>query len=109
MKKPHSSVKPPNPPWQELNSPKDAGGYLSIYYSDDLSPLPIRRITKPGDQKADPNLETLTYGFFSTCSPELRAGAVKRRSSHLFFATLWKGARHLTGYYQLRWHARGVF
>jgi hypothetical protein len=108
MSKTPKSIAPPNPLWLELKSPEDAAGYLSIYYSDDLSSLPVRWITKPGDNKSDPNLETLTYGLFSTCAPGLRAGAVKRRSQYLFFATNRKGTRVLTGYYHLRWYAKGT-
>lgn len=103
------SVEPPNAPWEELNSPENAGGYLSIYYSDDISRLPVRAVTKPGDNKSDPNLETLTYGLFSTCSPRMRSGVVNRRSAYLFFATTRKGSRVLTGYYRLRWFTSGVF
>ncbi len=103
------SVAPPNSPWQELDSPADAGGYLSIYYSDDLSRLPVRWVTKPGDNKSDPNLETLTYGLFSTCGRSMRSGVVTRRCPYLFFATLRKGERVLTGYYHIRWYAAGVF
>lgn len=103
------SVEPPHAPWEELNSPEGAGGYLSIYYSDDMSRLPVRAVTKPGDNKSDPNLETLTYGLFSTCSASMRSGVVNRRSAYLFFATARKEGRVLTGYYQLRWFTRGVF
>lgn len=103
------SVEPPNTPWEELNSPEDAGGYLSIYYSDDMSRLPVRAVTKPGDNKSDPNLETLTYGLFSTCSPAMRSGVVNRRSAYLFFTTARKDGRVLTGYYHLRWFTGGVF
>jgi len=103
------SVEPPNDPWMELNSPEDAGGYLSIYYSDDMSRLPVRAVTKPGDNKSDPNLETLTYGLFSTCSPRMRSGVVNRRSEYLFFATSRKEGRVLTGYYHIRWFTNGVF
>jgi hypothetical protein len=109
MKRPHSEIAPPNPPWQELNPPENAAGYVSIYYSDDLSLLPVRWVTKPGDNKSDPNLETFTYGLFSTCAPSMRSGVVKRRSSYVFFATSRKHERFLTGYYQLRWYAQGVF
>lgn len=104
-----SSVVPPAPPWLELNSPPTAGGYLSIYYSDDLSRLPVRWVTKPGDNKSDPNLETLTYGLFSTCSPGMRSGVVRRRCSYLFFTTMWRGQRVVTGYYHVRWYAAGAF
>src|ERR1044071_3989814 len=109
MSKTPKSIKPPNPLWRELKSPEDAAGYLSIYYSDDLSPLPIRWVTKPGDHKSDPNLETLTYGLFSTCGPQMRAGVVSRNSEYLFFATARKGERVLTGYYHLGWYAQGVY
>ncbi len=103
------SYVPPHPPWQELNSLSEAGGYLSIYYSDDLSRLPVRWVTKPGDNKSDPNLETLTYGLFSTCAPRMRSGVVARRGAYLFFVTSRKGTRVLTGYYHLRWYTSGVF
>ena len=55
-----NSIKPPRSPWILLSSESDSGGYLSFYYSDDMSPLPVRWVTKPGDNKSDPNLETLT-------------------------------------------------
>lgn len=100
---------PPAPPWKELGSPKDAGGYLSFYYSDDMSRLPVRWVTKPGDNKSDPNLETLTYGLFSTCGRSMRSGIVKRRCSHIFFTTSRKGVRIITGYYNLKWYTDGVF
>lgn len=100
-----ASVMPPNPPWQELNPSADAGGYISFYISDDLSRLPMRAVTKPGDTKADPNLETFTYGLFSFCGHQLRSGVVTRRYPHLFFATSWKRQRVLTGYYHIYWYA----
>lgn len=102
------NIAPPADPWQELNPQEDACGYLSIYYSDDLASLPVRWVTKPGDNKSDPNLETLTYGLFSTCAPGMRSGVVKRRSEYLFFGTAWKGERVLTGYYHLYWYAKGA-
>lgn len=108
MPNPPNSIAPPNSPWRELDSPEDSSGYISIYYSDDLSSLPVRWVTKPGDNKSDPNLETLSYGLFSTCAPSMRSGAVKRRSSYLFFATSRKKERVLTGYYHLRWYAHGA-
>jgi hypothetical protein len=103
-----ASVKPPKPPWRELNAPANAGGYLSIYYSEDLSRLPIRWVTKPGDTKSDPNLETLTYGMFSFCGYQTRSGVIRRKYPHLFFATLRKGERGLTGYYHIGWFAKAV-
>jgi len=98
------NVTPPNRPWKEFDNPT-ASGYLSVYYSDDLSPLPVRFVTKPGDNKSDPNLETLTYGLFSTCSPSMRAGIVRRRYSYIFFTTQRKAGRVLSGFYHIRWYA----
>src|SRR5438309_11963638 len=98
------SLIPPAPPWKELNN-RPGAGYLSIYYSDDLSALPVRFVTKVGDNKSDPNLETLTYGLFSTCSPSMRSGFVKRSAQYIFFATLRPVGRVLTGFYSVRWYA----
>lgn len=98
-------IMPPNLPWRELNPSENAGGYISIYLNDDLSKLPVRAVAKPGDTKADPNLETATYGLFSFCGHQLRSGIVTRRYPHLFFATSRKRERVLTGYYHIRWYA----
>ena len=100
-------VDPPNPPWKDLKPEPSAGGYLSYYYSDDLSRLPVRWVTKPGDNKSDPNLETCTYGLFSTCSPAMRSGIVKRRVGFVFFFTRRGSEREVAGYYQVRWHTNG--
>src|SRR4051812_16368068 len=102
------SVRPPAAPWLKIDRPSGAG-YLSIYYSDDLSPLPIRWITKPGDNKSDPNIETLTYGLFSTCSRGMRSGAVKNAAEFLFFACNRGAGRVLSGYYRLKWYAESGF
>ncbi len=101
------NVSPPNPPWKELAPNPDAGGYLSFYYSDNMSALPVRWVTKPGDNKSDPNLETGTYGLFSTCSPGMRSGVVKRRVSHIFFFCRREEVRVVAGYYRIRWFAGG--
>lgn len=103
------SIAPPNPPWKILYTSSKPGGYLSYYYSDDISPLPVRWVTKPGDNKSDPNLETSTYGLFSTCSPNMRRGVVKSGSPYLFFITNRNGIRVLTGYYYIQWYAEGAF
>lgn len=95
---------PPNDPWQPLSIVED-GGYLSIYYSEDLSRLPIRWVTKPGDNKSDPNFETCTYGLFSTCSPGMRSGVVHRGRPYIFFATNWNGSRALSGFFHVKWFA----
>lgn len=103
------SFVPPNPPWIVLETISKPGGYLSYYYSDEISPFPVRWITKPGDNKSDPNLETSTYGLFSTCSPNMRSGVVKSGRPYIFFITNRNGVRVLTGYYYIRWYARGSF
>lgn len=95
---------PPNAPWQEIQNPTGAG-YLSVYYSDDLSALPVRFVTKPGDNKSDPNLETLTYGLFSTCSPSMRSGLVRRHAEYIFFTTMRSAGRVLSGFYHVHWYA----
>lgn len=101
---------PPNAPWKELAcDPAEAGGFALVYYSDDLSRLPVRFVTKPGDNKADPNLETLTFGLFSTCNRSLRSSAVARRNPYLFFITKRGNTRVLSGYYHIRWYTEGVF
>lgn len=94
-------------PWRELDPLPAEGGYLTIYYSDDMSRLPIRWVTKPGDNKSDPNIETLTYGLFSTCAPAMRRAIVNRRCKYLFFGTSRRGERVLSGYYQIRWSTHG--
>lgn len=103
-----TSIEPPNPPWKALEMTSKPGGYLSYYYSDDISPLPVRWITKPGDNKSDPNLETSTYGLFSTCSKDMRRGVVKSSRPYLFFITNRNGVRFLTGYYYIGWYADGA-
>ncbi|HVS90461.1 MAG TPA: hypothetical protein VHE59_00415 [Mucilaginibacter sp.] len=98
-------VTPPNKPWKELQHKSGAGGTLSFYYSDTLSRLPVRAVTKVGDNKADPNLETLTYGLFSTCQRDLRASIVRDGRKDLFFTSRWRDQRVLVGYYSIKWYA----
>lgn len=95
---------PPNEPWKPIPLHSKSRGYLSIYYSDDMSGLPVRWVTKPGDNKSDPNIETMTYGLFSTCSKSLRSGIVTRGAEYLLFGTSRNGTRVLSGYYHLRWY-----
>lgn len=102
-----SSFEPPGHPWTSIVSSDVSPGYLSFYYSDDLSPVPVRWITKPHDNKSDPNLETLTYGLFSTCSPGMRSGIINRQCSYIFFVTSRNRERCLTGYYDLGWYSLG--
>lgn len=97
---------PAGGPWLEL---ADEGiGYLSFYYSDPLARYPIREITRPGDNKSDPNLETGTYGLFSTCEPGMRNRIVVDGAASLFFVTRHAGKpRAVTGFYEIGWYTRG--
>lgn len=103
-----AAIRSPIAPWQALQVREAEGGYLSIYYSDDLSPLAVRAITKPGDHKSDPNLETSTYGLFSTCSPSMRAGVRNSGVQCVFFGTRRDAGRALAGYMHFRWFTSAV-
>lgn len=96
---------PPNRPWRVLAICKASGGYLSYFYSDELSSLPLRAITRVGDNKVDPNLETKTYGLFSPCNKMMRKSIVNRGCRYIFFITKRKGVRALTGLYLVKWYA----
>ncbi len=90
-------------PWKAVN---DKGlGYLSVYFSDPLARWPVREITRPGDNKSDPNIETGTYGLFSTCEPGMRNRIVHDGAATIFFMTTRKrgAGRVLAGYYQIGW------
>lgn len=99
---------PPVGSWKPL--PHGAGaGYLSFYYSEPLARYPIRHITRPLDNKSDPNLETATYGLFSTCERLMRAKIVREGRQYLYFVTAHRGRdRKLTGYYELAWYAEST-
>lgn len=98
--------RPPGPPWRPL---LDTGrGYLSYYYSDPLARYPVRELTRPADNKSDPNIETLTYGLFSTCEPQMRNRIVHDGAASLFFITRRSGRRALVGYYHLGWFTEGA-
>lgn len=103
-----SDARPPNPPWRELPRGESETGFLSFYYSDSLSALAVRAVTLAGNNKADPNLETGTYGLFSTCGHGMRASVVRHGDRYLFFVTNRGGERVLAGYYRLRWYAPSV-
>ena len=96
---------PPNPPWAPLTVREASGGYLSYFFSDELSSLPVRAITSVGDNKVDPNLETKTYGLFSPCNKNMRKIIVKRGCRYIFFVTRRKGIRVLCGVYFVKWYA----
>lgn len=103
------SLAPPNPPWQPLDRSSPALGYLSVYLSDPLARYPVRAITKLNDNKSDPNIETLTYGLFSTCEPMMRQSIVNRGIPYVFFVTRRENVgRVLTGYYDIGWQASGA-
>ncbi|MCY4417278.1 MAG: hypothetical protein OXE87_13365 [Chloroflexi bacterium] len=91
----------------EVDTP--ATGYLSVYLSEDLSKLPIRAITKPNDNKSDPNIETRTYGLFSTCERGMRAGIVNNRAQFIIFLCKKGKERVVSGFYHLAWKTEGIW
>ena len=102
------SVKPPAAPWLHHQITQPATGYLSMYLADDLSRLPVRHITRPRDNKSDPNIETGTYGLFSTCEHQMRSGIVNRGAQYIVFMCRRGGGRVVAGYYRLAWKAPGT-
>lgn len=104
-----ADTRPPAPPWEPL---ADSGrGYLSVYYSDPLARYPVREVTRPGDNKSDPNVETLTYGLFSTCEPQMRNRIVHDGAATLFFVTSHQPrvrSRAIAGYYVIGWQTQGT-
>lgn len=98
---------PPNPPWIPL---VDQGrGYLSAYYSDPLARYPVRQLTRPADNKSDPNIETGTYGLFSTCAPPMRNRIVQDGRATVLFVTSHAGRpRAIAGYYRVGWYTEGT-
>jgi hypothetical protein len=101
-------LRPPAPPWKPIGKDEPAQGCFSVYLSDDLSRLPVRAVTLANNNKSDPNIETRTYGLFSTCSRAMRSSAVNRGLRYVFFMTRWRGERVITGYYRLAWFAPGA-
>ena len=96
---------PPNHPWKPLDICEASGGCLGSFLNDHLSGLPVRAITTVDDNKVGPNLETMTYGLFSTCHKVMRKSIVKRGCRHVFFMTNRKGVRVLAGLYLIKWYA----
>lgn len=95
-------------PWRPLF---DTGlGYLSVYFSEEMARWPVREITRRGDNKSDPNIETATYGLFSTCEPSMRNRIVQDGAATIFFLTTHKPGRGriLSGYYHVGWHTEGT-
>ena len=102
------SVRPPEAPWSPLQVEQPPTAYLSMYLADDLSRLPVRHITRPRDNKSDPNIETGTYGMFSTCERQMRSGIVNVGAQYMIFMCRWGRRRVVAGYYRLAWKAPGT-
>jgi hypothetical protein len=103
-----TQARPPDARWRPLDPGEPATGYASYYLSDELAIWPVRAITRIKDNKSDPNLETGTYGLFSTCQREMRSGIVRDPPRYVFFVTRPReGPRQLTGYYRLGWYTPG--
>jgi hypothetical protein len=100
-----ASLAPPNDPWLPLVAQPGAGAYLSVYLSSPFARLPIRDVMRLGDNKSDPNLETMTYGLFSTCEPKMRVSIAARGIEEIFFLANLHGGegRALVGMYELGW------
>jgi hypothetical protein len=80
-----------------------------VYYlSDDTCELPVRHVTRSGDNKADPNLETGTYGLFTTCYYDSRIRIVDNQRRWLFFTTQHAHVDDyvISGYYDLSHYAQ---
>ena len=103
-----ANVIPPAAPWSALQIIQPATAYLSMYLADDLSRLPVRHVTRPYDNKSDPNIETGTYGLFSTCERQMRSGIVNNGAQYIVFMCRWGNSRAVCGYYRLAWIAQGT-
>jgi hypothetical protein len=98
------NLAPPAAPWSPLAVNPVAGAYLSVYLSSPFARLPVRDVLRLGDNKSDPNVETLTYGLFSTCEPAMRLSIANRNIGQIFFLTNVDGkGRALVGMYELGW------
>lgn len=101
-------LRPPNSPWVTLPVEDSPRGVLAFFLSDDLSRLAVREVTRPGDNKSDPNLETGTFGLFSTCERQMRASVVTNGIPYVFFVTRRGRERVLAGYYVIGWYSDSV-
>ncbi|MEJ7714996.1 MAG: hypothetical protein WKF40_04535 [Thermoleophilaceae bacterium] len=103
-----AELRPPRPPWRALRTPTGPHGYISVYLSDAIARYPIRAVTKARDNKSDPNIETGTYGVFSTCQVKMRKSIVTKGVPYVFFVTTHGSkSRALAGYYRVAWYAPG--
>jgi hypothetical protein len=99
----------PPDPWAPIDFAKPEFGYASYYLSDELAALPIRAVTRVLDNKSDPNIETGTYGLFSTCEEKMRSGIATSRPRYIVFVTKLRGrGRHVTGLYRIAHIAPGA-
>jgi len=106
MAKQAVSLAPPSAPWQPVSTNQGAGAYVSVYLSSPLARLPVRDVLRLDDNKSDPNLETFTYGLFSTCEPTMRRSIASRGIGEIFFVTAVEGiGRAVVGWYELGWVA----
>lgn len=98
----------PGEPWKPLTDKYT--GYLSVYYSDPMARYPVRDITRRADNKSDPNIETGTYGLFSTCEPLMRNRIIIDGAATVFFLTTPqpKAGRFVSGYYHMAWYTEGT-
>jgi len=87
--------------WLPIKQSNQNTGRLIFHYSSQSSKLPVRNVQKLWDNKADPNIETGTYGLFSTCMPAIRRRIIDLGDRYIFFFTNWNGRRRVTGYYEL--------
>ncbi len=98
---------PLSDPWKPFDFSDEPEGSLVAFLSDDSCKLPVRHVTRVGDNKADPNLETGTYGLFTTCYRRSRSGTVRNQRKWLFFTTkhAYSGESVIPGYYALSHYA----
>lgn len=95
--------------WAPLADDCGGAGYLSVYLSEPLARYPIRHVTRLADNKSDPNIETATYGLFSTCEGTMRAKIVREGRRWIFFVTTHAArGRKLVGYYELGWYSEST-
>lgn len=87
--------------WSQIERSKEISAHIAYYYSDQKAKLPVRGIRKNRDNKADPNIETKTYGLFTTCMPPARKNMVNHGNWYIFFFTKRGKQRMFTGYYEL--------
>lgn len=80
---------------------------MSFHYSDELSELMVRAVTRVNDNKGDPNIETATYGLFTPCEQEMRNSLVREGFPHIFFVSERNDERFLVGRYRIGWWAQG--